>query len=129
MTCHWRVTSPGLGLNVRTVVAFASSESGVLTRPPGRSRQPGRTRGRNPVLPLVFGPADRRKGLSRENEQANTHNELAEYPASTVRVKTRPDALVRALVVIRPRPSGHRLRSTRRSSQTGSVDSRTTPSE
>ncbi|CAG6391519.1 hypothetical protein SCOCK_120155 [Actinacidiphila cocklensis] len=48
----------------------------VLTRPPGRSRQPWRHTGTQPVcLPLVIGPVDRRKGPSREIEQANTHNE------------------------------------------------------
>ena len=37
---------------------------------------------------LVIGPVDRCKGPSRENEQANTHNELAEYLRAPGRVKT-----------------------------------------
>ncbi|GAA1068631.1 hypothetical protein GCM10009574_062490 [Streptomyces asiaticus] len=53
------------------------------------------SRGRTSVthaecLPLVIGPVDRRNGLSRENEQANTHNELAEYRPAPTRVKTPP---------------------------------------
>ena len=38
--------------------------------------------------PLVIGPVGRRKGLSREIEQANTHNDIAEYPGEPWRVKT-----------------------------------------
>lgn len=41
-------------------------------------------------LPLSIGPADLRKGPSRENDQANTHNEPEEYPGAPTRVKTRP---------------------------------------
>ncbi|SDO38751.1 hypothetical protein SAMN05216259_109241 [Actinacidiphila guanduensis] len=41
-------------------------------------------------LPLVIGPVDRRKGLSREIEQANTHNSIAGYPWPPWRVKTPP---------------------------------------
>ncbi|GAA3633141.1 hypothetical protein GCM10022420_002250 [Streptomyces iranensis] len=59
------------------------------------------SRGRTSVthaecLPLVIGPVDRRNGLSRENEQANTHNELAEYRPAPTRVKTPPTPLTRA---------------------------------
>ncbi len=41
-------------------------------------------------LPLVIGPVDRRKGPSREIEQANTHNKPRGYPGAPGRVKTRP---------------------------------------
>jgi hypothetical protein len=61
--------------------------------------------------PLVIGPVDRRNGLSRENEQANTHNELAEYRPAPARVKT---ALPQRII----RPSSP-------SSRTGSDTSRT----
>lgn len=53
-------------------------------------------------------------GPSRENDEADTYNNPRHYPPRPGRVKTR-------------RP--YRFRSTLRSSQTGSVDSRTTPSE
>ncbi|GGR23677.1 hypothetical protein GCM10010219_30520 [Streptomyces netropsis] len=63
----------------------------VLTRPPGRSRQPWPHPGTQPeYLPLVIGPVDKRKGPSRENDQANTHNELADYRPAPIRVKTCP---------------------------------------
>ncbi|GGP91139.1 hypothetical protein GCM10010249_06430 [Streptomyces roseolilacinus] len=39
---------------------------------------------------LVIGPVDRRNGLSREIEQASTHNKPEEYAASPTRVKMTP---------------------------------------
>jgi len=47
-------------------------------------------------LPLVIGPVNRRNGHSRENEQANTHNELAEYRPAPTGVKTPPPAVTRS---------------------------------
>jgi len=38
--------------------------------------------------PLVTAPGNLRKGLSRENDQANTHNEVQEYSRRPTRVKT-----------------------------------------
>jgi hypothetical protein len=50
---------------------------------------------------LVIGPVDRCKGPSRENEQANTHNELQEYrpaPDGSKRACTTRPAAVAATV-------------------------------
>ncbi len=97
--------------------------------------------------PLAIGRRDRRKGPSREIEQANTHNELAEYRAVPSGVKTRPEPAYgsgpgRGAVTVgvarptagtrRPVPAGrphYRFRATRRSSHTGSAVSRTSPSD
>jgi hypothetical protein len=91
-------------------------------------------------LPLVIGPVDRRKGPSREIEQANTHNEPQEYLSAAARVKTPPQR-PRPPPGLAPCPLGdlppwpptapvpYRSRSTRRSSHTGPLVSRTTPSE
>ncbi len=78
--------------------------------------QLGRTMpGTLPVCePLVTAPENLRKGCPREDDGADTYNNHRQYPSRPGRVKTR-------------RP--YRSRLTLRSSQTGSVDSRTTPSE
>lgn len=78
-------------------------------------------------MPLVIGPVDRRKGPSREIEQANTHNEPAEYPRSPARVKTPP--VRRRGPARRPGAVRYRARATLRSSHTGCGASLTTPSE
>ncbi len=79
--------------------------------------------------PLVIGLVDRRKGPSREIEQANTHNELAEYRPAPGRVKTRPEPpYEHGRATPSPGRPGYRFRATRRSSQTGSGVSRTRPS-
>ncbi|EDY50863.1 hypothetical protein SSCG_03891 [Streptomyces clavuligerus] len=88
---------------------------------------PGSITGTQPgCRPLVIGPVDRRKGPSREIEQANTHNEAEHYPRTAGRVKTICRAGPHRAPALTER---YRARCTRRSSQTGSRVSRTTPSE
>lgn len=64
--------------------------------------------------PLVTAPENLRKGSSLENDEADTYNNPRHYPPRPGRVKTR---------------RSYRSRSTLRSSQTGSLVSRTTPSD
>ncbi|GGO53407.1 hypothetical protein GCM10012286_60780 [Streptomyces lasiicapitis] len=92
---HVPLASDIAGLRaVRThFVAFASSVDGFQTHESSEAiMQLGLTKaGTMPVCePLVTAPGNLRKGPSRENDQANTHNELEEYPPCPVRVKTGP---------------------------------------
>src|SRR6266540_419302 len=90
MTCHWRVMSPGLGLYVRTVRSLRFfSECGPDKVTEDDHDSPDRTAVTHTARwSLVIGPVDRCKGPSRENEQANTHNEHAAYLRWAGRVKT-----------------------------------------